>query len=121
MFPAPAISNFSEMPNHLLNIFLLKTVVHVGTYVDAPFHFYADGPGIDEIPLDRLIGSGVVVSVDLAEFGMINAEDLVNASPAIEEGDIVAVHTGWESRWKSVSWNRRPSFSPNAAEWLVDM
>jgi arylformamidase len=36
----------------------METIVHMGTHVDAPRHFYADGPGMDEIPLERMMGEG---------------------------------------------------------------
>jgi len=34
---------------------------HTGTHVDAPRHFFDDGAGIDQIPLDVLIGQAMVV------------------------------------------------------------
>jgi hypothetical protein len=36
----------------------METIVHMGTHVDAPKHFYDDGPGVDEIPLERMTGEG---------------------------------------------------------------
>ena len=36
---------------------------HGGTHLDAPIHFYKDRATVDAIPLDRLIGEGVVVDV----------------------------------------------------------
>lgn len=35
---------------------------HTGTHVDAPRHFVDDGAGVDQIPLDVLIGPATVVS-----------------------------------------------------------
>lgn len=35
---------------------------HTGTHVDAPRHFFDDGAGVDQIPLDVLIGQAMVVS-----------------------------------------------------------
>lgn len=32
---------------------------HTGTHVDAPYHFIADGAGIETLDLDVLIGEGV--------------------------------------------------------------
>lgn len=34
---------------------------HTGTHLDAPRHFFAGGATLDEYPLDRLVGPGVVV------------------------------------------------------------
>ena len=119
MFPAPVISKFASMPEKPLDISRLDTVVHVGTHVDAPNHFYADGPGMDAVPLDRLMGAGVVAGMQLPEFGEIGAEALEAVSPKIEEGDILAIHTGWETRWGTDSWNRHPYLAQDAADWLV--
>ncbi len=41
-----AVANISEM----------CVGTHTGTHVDAPLHFREGGPGVDEIPLDILIG-----------------------------------------------------------------
>lgn len=120
LFPAPVIGKFASMPEIPLDISRIETVVHVGTHVDAPSHFYADGPGMDEVPLDRLIGAGVVAGLDLSEFDLIGVDHLADVSPAIEEGDIVAIHTGWETSWMTDSWNRHPSLDQDAADWLVE-
>ena len=119
MFPPPEISKIAEMPAQPFHISRLDTIVHIGTHVDAPNHFFADGPGMDAIPLDRLTGAGVVVHMDVAELTQITAADLQAATPAIRPGDIVAIHTGWEAHWGSDSWDRHPSLSQNAADWLV--
>ena len=43
----------------------MNTVVtlntHVGTHIDAPRHFYADGGAVDELALDRLVMRAAVV------------------------------------------------------------
>ncbi len=36
---------------------------HGGTHIDAPAHFAKDGSTVDAIPLDRLVGSAVMVDV----------------------------------------------------------
>jgi arylformamidase len=120
MFPPPQFTFFAEMPARPLNITRMETVVHVGTHVDAPRHFYADGPGMDAIPLERLSGDGVVVRLMKSVNEEIVVDDLVRATPTIEPGDIVAIDTGWSTRWGTPDWNRHPYLSLGAAQWLVD-
>lgn len=36
---------------------------HGGTHFDAPLHFFEGGNSIDEVPLDQLMGKGVVIDV----------------------------------------------------------
>jgi arylformamidase len=38
------------------NVTRISMGAHTGTHMDAPFHFEPDGYGIDQIPLDALIG-----------------------------------------------------------------
>ncbi len=40
----------------IANVSKLALGVHTGTHIDAPCHFEAEGVGIDQIPLDILIG-----------------------------------------------------------------
>jgi arylformamidase len=36
---------------------------HSGTHIDAPRHFFVDGAGVDELPLDTFIGPGQVIEI----------------------------------------------------------
>jgi len=63
---------------------------HCGTHVDAPSHFVAADIGVDQIPLDVLIGQGQKITVDAA---VITAEHLASVS-----AHRVVVHTGWSDR-----------------------
>jgi arylformamidase len=40
----------------VVNLTRLDMGAHTGTHMDAPFHFYRDGSGIDELPLEVLLG-----------------------------------------------------------------
>jgi arylformamidase len=42
----------------------IRTSVHAGTHVDAPFHFVPDGLTIESLPLDVFIGPARVCGVD---------------------------------------------------------
>ena len=46
----------------------LNMSVHSGTHIDAPFHFVAEGPTIDQLPLDRFIGPALVVEVEAERY-----------------------------------------------------
>jgi arylformamidase len=49
---------------------------HTGTHVDAPRHFFDDGPGTEALSLDLLIGRTRVI--ELTSSDAIAAEDLVS-------------------------------------------
>jgi kynurenine formamidase len=117
---APIFSRVAEMPAQPLNITRIDLVVHVGTHVDAPRHFFLDGPAMEAVPLNRLMGYGVVVRLDQSTNGIIEPADLEHAGPDIEPGDIVAIDTGWADRWGTPDWDHQPSLSIAAAHWLVE-
>ena len=56
------------------NVSTLHMSAHSGTHVDAPRHFFDDGPGTEALPLDMLIGRTRVIEVT-SRTG-IAAEDL---------------------------------------------
>jgi arylformamidase len=45
------------------NLTRLELGSHTGTHVDAPLHFLAAGAGVDQLPLEALIGPALVVDV----------------------------------------------------------
>lgn len=46
------------------NVSQIKMSVHTGTHIDAPKHFINNGKTIGQIPLEKLIGDVLVVSID---------------------------------------------------------
>jgi len=99
----------------------LTHTMHMGTHMDAPLHVEEGYPSIDEMPLERYIGDGVVVSIPKKEWEIITPEDLERAEPKIEENDIVIINTGWHHYYGD--YTRYFCFGPGlykeAAEWFV--
>ncbi len=48
----------------LYNLTSLEMCAHNGTHIDAPFHFFADGEGVDQIPLKKTVGYCYVTAED---------------------------------------------------------
>jgi kynurenine formamidase len=119
-FPAPRFEQIMTQPKSPLNVTEMQMVVHLGTHVDAPRHFFSDGPAFHEIPLERLHGHGVVWHIEKADYGVIDAADFESARPAVNPGDIVVISTGWWRHFGSERYDRHPSLSVEAARWLVD-
>lgn len=85
------------------------TVEHGGTHLDAPIHFYAGGRTADQVPIEALTGSALVIDASEAAAGdpdyQMSADDLrawEREYGAIEAGAIVLVRTGWAERWPDV-------------------
>src|SRR5260370_1181359 len=75
---------------------------------------------MNEIPLERMMGEGVVRRLDKSVNEEISVDDLTAAKPAIEHDDIVAIDTGWSARWGTPEWNQHPYLSMEAAQWLIE-
>lgn len=120
-FPAPEIYLVRSIAAaERANVTEVRMVCHVGTHVDAPRHFFDEGPSAEEIPLGRLTGQGVVWRLHPQPLGEISVTHLEGARPRVRPGDAVLLHTGWAERWGTPDYPRNPSLTPEAAQWLVD-
>src|SRR5690606_21038633 len=120
IFDRPSFRKLRQMPEHPFAVTEMTMVVHSGTHIDAPRHYYLDGPAFEDIPLDRLYGPGVVWSIPCELEEIISVERLKAASPALRPGDMLAIDTGWAGRFGTEDYERHPSLSEAAAHWLVE-
>lgn len=114
---------------------------HGGTHIDAPVHF-ADGRNtLDQIPLEQLIGAGIVIDVSKKALAdrdyQVGVEDFAaweSENGKIDRNAIVLLNTGygqyWPDRMKYMATDRLgpdavkelhfPGLHPEAARWLVE-
>ena len=96
----------------------IEMVANTGTYLDSPFHRYAGGKDLAQLPLESLAGlDGVVVRVSSAAGRAISRRSF----EAIElAGKAVLVHTGWDVHWRTERYlSNNPFLTRDAAEYLV--
>ncbi len=100
----------------------ITTVMHCSTHTDAPAHVEEGLPYIDEIPLEKFYGTGVVVDIPKRRWEVITPDDLERARPRIERGDIVIIHTGWHHKYSDSTeyFVYSPGLYKEAGEWLVE-
>lgn len=48
----------------ICNLTAFSMCAHNGTHVDAPYHFYKDGKGIDQVKLEKFIGKAFVADFE---------------------------------------------------------
>ncbi len=89
----------------------LSLGVHSGTHVDAPMHFVAGAPGVEELPWDGLIGAARVV--EIRDRRAIGVDELRAVDPA--EGERLLFKTENSER----CWNVR-EFQPDYVPLLLE-
>lgn len=97
----------------------LDMVGNTGTYIDSPFHRYADGCDLAGLALEQISGVPAVVvrvagatnrAVDWTEFAASNVK-----------GKAVLVHTGWDRHWRTDAYfEGHPFLTGKAAIYLRD-
>jgi kynurenine formamidase len=125
--PGPQICDFWERESTTGNyddgstfqIGRIDMVANTGTYVDAPFHRYADGNDLAELPLPSLADlSGIVVRRPW-ENGLEVGVDAFEGHDV--RGMAVLVHTGWDRHWRTDRYGiEHPFLTAEAADWLVE-
>lgn len=120
--PAPEFETLRDVSEDGVNIQRYASATHVGTHVDAPRHFIEGGATIDELPVDRFAGEGVVVDVsrDGAEPIPVREVEAAPGADSIREGDVVAFHTGWGAKFDDPAYHEYPWFEAGVADWLLD-
>jgi len=122
--PAPLICDFLSRedsrriyaPGTEFHIGKIEMVANTGTYVDSPFHRYADGPDLSELPLASLADLDTVVvrhagrAIGRAAFGDLDLH-----------GKAVLVHTGWDRHWATDRYfEGHPFLTVDAARHIAD-
>jgi arylformamidase len=117
--PAVLIEPVQEIgkDNSLSNVSLYSLGSHTGTHVDPPFHFIKDGPTVDRLPLDLLIGPVRVAEV---------SEEVIDET-VVDRLDLDGVTRLFFKTRNSRLWER-PDFvddfvyiTPNAASTLIEL
>ncbi len=96
----------------------IDMVANTGTYLDSPFHRFADGNDLAALPLLNLADvPGIVVRRPFENGPATDAADLGQLDVA---GKAVLIHTGWDRHWRTDAYSSdHPFLTAAAAEWLV--
>ncbi len=97
----------------------IELVGNTGTYLDTPYHRYADGYDLAALDLDRV--SAVPAIVVRVEGGADRAIDWEAFAATSFEGRAVLVHTGWARHWRTDQYfEGHPFLTAAAATYLRD-
>src|SRR5262249_2031858 len=125
--PAPLVCDFLSReqsraqyaPGTEFHIGKIEMVANTGTYLDSPFHRYAHGRDVSQLPLEKLANlQGVVVPVDYTT-------GRATGPAAFEGHDLrgkaVLVHTGWDDHWRTDKYfEGHPFLTRDTAQFLVE-
>ena len=113
---------------------------HGGTHLDAPVHFAKGRHTVDEIPLEQLMGSGIVIDVAAKcasnpdyQVSVADFQNWERRNGRITPGTIVFLHTGFGKHYPNrklylgtdergadaVAKLHFPGLDPAAARWLT--
>lgn len=122
--PAPIICDFlsreaskaSYAEGTTFHIGKIEMVGNTGTYIDSPFHRYADGKDLSQLPLESVTElEGILFRTDQQSIG---AALFGNADV---RGKAVLIHTGWDRHWRTDQYfEGHPFLTESAATWLKD-
>jgi kynurenine formamidase len=125
--PAPLICDYlsreasrkNYAPGTEFQIGKIEMVANTGTYIDAPFHRFAEGKDLSELPLESLANlEGVVIRVEPGQGRAIDAAVFQGRNLA---GKAVLVQTGWSAHWRTDQYfEGHPFLTERAARYLAD-
>lgn len=125
--PAPIICDYlsrEQSRSHYaegteFHIGKIEMVANTATYLDSPFHRYANGKDMAELELARLANlEGLVLRVPERRQRAIGREDFADLEV---RGKAVLVQTGWDRHWGSERYfTGHPFLTEQAARYLAD-
>ena len=126
--PGPIICDFLSREDAVkkyadgetIQIEKIELVSCSGTYLDSPFHRYADGKDISRLPLEKIAGLDCVIVRSPCQ-GANHAVTLDEVKGLDVKGKAVLFHTGWDTHWRTDEYFEGNSFiSTEVAQYLVD-
>ena len=125
--PAPLICDFLSReqsrehyaPGTEFQIGSIQMCSNTGTYLDSPFHRYAEGIDLSELPLERLAEiPAVTIDVTGNRDRAVEHHQLV---PYDVRGRAVLIRTGWDRNWRTDAYfEGHPFLTAEAANLLVE-
>jgi len=122
--PAPLICDYlsredskkNYAPGTEFQIGKIEMVANTGTYLDCPFHRYADGKDLSQMNLEKLAElEGVLINAENIQSVGKNFFERKNLS-----GKAVLVHTGWSKHWRTDAYfENHPFITAEGADYLV--
>jgi kynurenine formamidase len=128
-FPPPHVGTFLSReasreryaPGVEFHIASIEMIANTGTYLDSPFHRYAEGADLAALdPAKLLEVDGIVVGAPAEDGRSIDRDRLGGISADEVAGRAILVHTGWSRHFATPAYGTgHPFLAESAVEWLV--
>ncbi|WP_028856041.1 cyclase family protein [Psychrilyobacter atlanticus] len=97
---------------------LLTMYSHTGTHIDAPAHMIQGGYSLNDFPIEKFIGRGIIIPLESND--IIELNYLKKFEFQIKKASFVLFYSGWDDFWgRKEYFNGFPSLSIEAAKYLV--
>ncbi|WP_376797029.1 cyclase family protein [Thermogemmatispora sp.] len=92
---------------------------HVGTHVEVPLHFYADGKDTADLPLALFMGPAIRLDFRHKQVNEPITLSELQAAGDIQVGEHVILWEGRAHQYRTSQSHQRPYLSEEALEWLL--
>lgn len=126
--PGPIISDYLSRqqsreryaPETEFQIGKIEMVANTGTYLDSPFHRYAEGLDLSQLNLESVANiPGIVIRRGQNATRSIDADEVKDRDV---NGKAVLIHSGWDRHWRTDEYSNgtHPYLTAAAAELLAE-
>lgn len=103
------------------NITQLIMSTHLGTHLDAPYHFFDCGRTVDDLELSRCVGPAILINMhQKGAHAEVTVDDLRIHEHAFTPGSRVVLNFGWYRMFPADSfYSDMPGITIDCAEWIA--
>jgi arylformamidase len=127
-YPQPLRATFTSIKEAGYASYVWTFVEHTSTHVDAPSHFIEGGLSIDQVPISKYLGKGVVLDFSkkpamypIKKEDVVNGLDQLGAKEKIGQGWVLLFYTGYTAKSRTPEWVKHPELSKEACEYIADL
>lgn len=118
----PVVENYATTEEEGVNVKFMKMETHTSTHIDAPYHISKSGKTLNDFPVERFIGQGIVLDFsDKGDIYEITREDIMAHADELKKVDFAILNTGWAKYYGTWDFFRHPYLSGDAALALVEL
>lgn len=118
----PVVEDYATTEEEGVNVKFMKMGTHTSTHIDAPYHISKEGRNLNDFPVERFIGKGIVLDFsDRGEIYEITREDIMAHAEELKQVDFAILNTGWAPYYGTWDFFRHPYLSGDAALALVEL